>query len=103
MRTKIAAFIWCLLTSIFWLVIPAYVSGITAERKTLLDVNGPRVFILLAIPVVVATAPLFIEKFRAPCAVLLAIFAFLSGASIGLYYWPSVVLLFWPRLQRLWN
>ena len=67
---------------------------------TLLEVNGPRVFIPLSIPPVLAALGL-LAVVRAKhyrqlliwiAAFLLAIFVFITGFSIGMYYVPAMIL-----------
>jgi hypothetical protein len=74
-----------------WLVIPAYSSG-----ATLIEVNGTRTVRLLVFPVIVTLAPLLIpyRATRIAAAIILALFAFISSFSIGLFYYPSVAAMF---------
>jgi hypothetical protein len=78
--------------SLLLLIIPVYNNG-----QTLLKVNGPRVFGVLAIPVVIAIVPLIFPKLRVTAAVVMFVFVLIGGFSIGLFYGPSVVLLAWPE------
>jgi hypothetical protein len=78
--------------SLLLLIIPVYNNG-----RTLLKVNGPRVFGILAIPIVIAIVPLIFPKLRVTAAVVMFVFVLIGGFSIGLFYGPSVVLLAWPE------
>jgi hypothetical protein len=69
----------------------------TAGRATLAAVNGPRVYLILAIPVVAAAlaALPWPARFRRPAAVAGAViaggFVALGMASVGLFFLPSAV------------
>jgi hypothetical protein len=78
--------------SFLLLVMPVYSNG-----RTLLRVNGPRVFGILAIPMVIAIIPLIFPRLRTTAAVVMFIFVLIAGFSIGLFYAPSAVLLAWPE------
>ena len=83
-------------------VITGMVTGQPREiSATLLEVNGPRVLIPLAIPPLLAAAGL-LAVLRARrwrrlliwvAAFLLAVFVFLTGFSIGMFYVPAMILL----------
>jgi hypothetical protein len=75
--------------------------GVVSTRVTgyvtSLEVNGPRILITLAIPIVVAVSPLAIRKHRrrallAAGALTLA-FCILGALSIGWFYLPTALLL----------
>jgi hypothetical protein len=78
------------------LVLPTY-SGWSSEspsvqqHATLLQVNGPRALIALAIPVLIALVPVLLPKrwVRLLAALVLAAFVVVGGFSIGLFYAPS--------------
>jgi len=78
--------------SFLLLMMPVYSSG-----KTLLKVNGPRVFGVLAIPIVIAIVPLVLPGLKTTAAVVMFIFVLIAGFSIGLFYLPAAVLLAWPE------
>lgn len=65
------------------------------SRSTLADVNGPRVYFILLIPVIFAVLPLLTPARRMRSAVsmlsalLLVAFVLVTGFSIGLLYTPS--------------
>jgi primosomal replication protein N len=103
--------------SVAWLIIPAY-TGETADvtelpsgaphvqvsrtHSTLIEVNGPRVLVALAFPVLVALAPLLFphRSLRIGAAVVLGAFAIVSGFSIGLFYLPSAAAMLAAALSR---
>lgn len=77
-----------LLPTLYGLTSPAYSDG-----STLVAMNGlGKSLGLLAIPVILVSIAVFSPYLAVEAAVLLAIFAFLSGASIGLYYLPGSLL-----------
>jgi hypothetical protein len=80
------------LVSILLLIAPLYSDG-----KTLAQVNGPRAFGVLAIPVVIAVGPMAIPWLKIPAAIAMLVFALLAGFSIGLFYLPVAALLLWPE------
>ena len=69
----------------------------TTGRTTLTAVNGPRVYLILAIPVVAAAlaALSWPARFRQPAAIAAAVvtgaFAALGMASVGMFFLPSAV------------
>ncbi len=88
----VASLLAAAVVSLLLLVMPVYSNG-----RTLLRVNGPRVFGILAIPIVIAIVPLIFPKLRVAAAVVMFVFVLIGGFSIGLFYVPSVVLLAWPE------
>jgi hypothetical protein len=82
------------LVSILLLIAPLYSDG-----KTLAQVNGPRAFGVLAIPVVIAVGPMAFRWLKIPAAIAMLVFALLAGFSIGLFYLPVAALLLWPERQ----
>lgn len=74
------------------LVAPVYSGG-----HTLFQVNGPRIFGVLAIPVAIALAPLALRWLRIPAAIALFAFVLIGGFTIGFFYLPSAILLAWPE------
>ena len=64
--------------------------------STLIDVNGPRVLAVLAIPLLLVAAPMLVRKPRRravglACGILLLGGAFISSWSIGMFYYPSAL------------
>jgi len=68
-----------------------------AGRATLAAVNGPRVYLILAVPVVAAAlaALPWPARFRQPAAgppaVIVAAFVMLGMASVGMFFLPSAL------------
>ena len=86
------SFSLALASSALLLVAPVYSSG-SGGNATLLQVNGPRILIPLAIPLVVSLLPMLSRR-RGVCigaAIVLSAFCIVSGFSIGLFYAPSAV------------
>lgn len=73
------------------LTAPVYSDG-----RTLVEVNGPMVFGILAIPVMIALGPLGFRQLTIPAAVEMLVFSLVAGLSIGLFYVPIAVLFLWP-------
>ena len=120
-RTVLISFFLALLASVWGLMAPAY-TGRTAreipanqessspsqtetpvhpvQRTTLAEANGPRTYLLLAIPVIVAGMPLIFRSraVRMLSAVLLLGWVAIGVASIGLFYIPSAVVMVWSAL-----
>lgn len=73
------------------------VEATSAASRTLVAANGPRVFVVLAVPGVLAGVPLLLGRasVRRPAAVtsafLLGGFSLLTGFSVGLFYLPSAL------------
>jgi hypothetical protein len=80
--------------SILLLIAPLYSNG-----ETLPEVNGPRAFGVLAIPIVIAVGPMVFRWLKIPAAIAMLVFALLAGFSIGLFYLPVAALLLWPERQ----
>jgi hypothetical protein len=82
------------------LVLPTY-SGWSSEspllqqHATLLQVNGPRALIALAIPVLIALVPVLLPKWwvRLVAGLVLAAFVVVAGFSIGLFYASSAFIM----------
>jgi hypothetical protein len=92
-----------LLASLLLLVLPVYSSATSSSdgpevttTSTLLEVNGPGVLVILAVPVLLMLLPLYARR-RArrwvslACTLVLAAGALLGLASIGLFYLPALV------------
>jgi cytochrome bd-type quinol oxidase subunit 2 len=94
------AVVLAFLASFAWVVLPTYSSG-----QTLLQVNGPRVLIVLLIPVVLSIWGLFLDGRERVTGGLLLLFSvavfFLSGILMGLSYLPSALVLLIPPMWRV--
>jgi hypothetical protein len=75
------------------LVVPSYTTQ--WGHATMLEVNGPNVLIPLAVPILIAAAPVVFPKrsLRAVAAIALGAFCLIGGFSIGLFYIPSAVIM----------
>jgi hypothetical protein len=80
------------IVSLLLLIVPVYSSG-----GTLVKVNGPRVFGILAIPIMIALAPLVFPRLKISAAIAMFVFALIAGFSIGFFYLPAAMLLAWPE------
>ena len=78
--------------SLLLLIAPVYSSG-----QTLVKVNGPRVFGILAIPIVIALAPVVFPRLKISATFAMLVFALIAGFSIGFFYLPAAMLLAWPE------
>ncbi|HEX4921781.1 MAG TPA: hypothetical protein VFV92_13710 [Candidatus Bathyarchaeia archaeon] len=121
MRKVLISFLLAVLASVSSLVVPAY-TGLTVRENpangepssppqtktpvhpvrhaTLAEVNGPRTYFLLTIPVAVAGLPLLVRSrgVRILSAVLITGWVLIAAASIGLFYIPSGVMMIWSAL-----
>ena len=83
--------------------LPVY-SGVTSDSNgisietsaTLVQVNGPSVLILLAIPITISLVPLFTrgrawQPLSIAAAILLGIVVFLGILSIGIFFMPAMI------------
>jgi hypothetical protein len=84
------------LVSLFLLILPIYSSG-----GTLAKVNGPRVFGILAIPIVIALAPLVFPRLKISAAIAMFVFVLIAGFSIGFFYLPGAILLACPERRQI--
>ena len=97
------SFLVTLGVSCLLLIVPVY-SGQTSVNSgkgnvtvqthaTLLEVNGTSVLIPLAIPVLIVSIPTIFQHswVRIGATIVLYIFVFIGGYSIGLFYAPSAV------------
>lgn len=114
--TAALALLAALAASAYWTFAPAYESYVTtggvgitapgglsggaaASRETLLEVQGPGVLVILAVPVVISALPLLVRSPGARAGVgwlsafLVTAFALLGGFSIGLLYLPAAAVL----------
>lgn len=110
---RLVAFLVTLTVSAAWLVLPVYSGGsvttrpggqkvVTEGLRTgLVQVNGPWVILLLALPACVTLLPLFFPRLRVSAAIALLTFSLLGAASVGLFYIPSAVLLLLPERTGL--
>jgi hypothetical protein len=69
---------------------------VVTEQLTLLAVNGPAIFVPLLIPVLLTGLPLLVRGkpwrgLSVAATVLLAVFALIGLASIGLFYLPALL------------
>lgn len=95
---QLVAFVSATIAAVIMLILPTYVSvtessggGVVRSTSTLLEVNGPGVFVVILAPVVFAGIPLLLRgRARQPvsivCAVLLVGFVVVSLASIGIFF-----------------
>jgi hypothetical protein len=101
-RAAVFAVVAAALVWVAALVVPVY-SGSSStgrsSRATLVDVNGPRVLVLLAIPIAIALIGLLAVTGRLPrsalpvaCA-LMWMWTIITGFSVGLFYLPADVAL----------
>jgi hypothetical protein len=110
MRTYLwlGALVWSVAVSLFLIFGPAYAvessivgpqaSGILRSSSGALAVNGPRILLVLGIPILLTGLPLLLRgRMRTPGAMiaiaLLVVFCVMSSASVGLLYLPGVFLL----------
>lgn len=71
-------------------------------RATLIEVNGAaRTLALLSVPLVLCGIPLIWRRRTLPAALCLLLYAFISGASVGLWYIvPALLLMFdWAMIR----
>jgi hypothetical protein len=108
----IASFVAAVVVSAALLFVPAYteesstivspstegvISKIVVSHPTLIQVNGVRALLTLAVPVLIAGLPLLFRRSRwralleASAAALLTALTVIAGFSIGLFYLPSAV------------
>jgi hypothetical protein len=97
MRNAIFSFSLSALTSLLLFAIPAYSawSANQLQHLTMDSVNGPRLYYLLAIPMIIAGVPLLLRAriFRALSALLLIGWVVVGSATVGLFYLPSAVMM----------
>lgn len=89
---KLISFGVTVAVSLLFLIAPVYSSG-----HTLVEINGPRVFGILAVPVLIALGPVACRWLTIPAALAMLAFSLIAGFSIGLFYLPIAVLLVWPE------
>jgi hypothetical protein len=122
-RKVFISFFLAVLASIWGLVAPAYTgttvreipvnreSSSTPQTETsvlpvqhlrLAEVDGPRAYFLLAIPVIIAGMPLLLRSrtVRVLSAVLLLCWVVIGVSSIGLFYGPSAAMMLWSALEK---
>lgn len=112
-RVSVVAFVWALGLILAALLVPVYSqaestsSGLTLTTVTLVQENGPSVLIPVAVPALICTVVGL--ALRRKClrggrrsgtvawvgVGLLAVFALLSGLSIGIFVVPVALLLGW--------
>jgi hypothetical protein len=100
------AFLLAVLASVLSLTLPLYRGQTSFQRsgepsthqvrhETLLSVDGPLIFYILAMPVIIAGAPILL-RFRAVriiSAILLLGGVVIGAASIGFFYLPSAIMM----------
>ncbi len=112
MRTVTAlSLILAVAASVLLLVVPTYRTNsesvdesgsgparrsITEGYATELAVNGPRVLLVLAFPILIALVPLLVplRGVRAGATLVLGGFCLVGKFSVGLFYLPSAVTMF---------
>ena len=99
MKTRLTgvSFALALAAAIFLLVWPVY-SGFNGSRPThatLLEVNGPSVFIPVMFPVFTALIAWLVRRqwARIVATILISGFVLIAGFTIGLFYLPSAILM----------
>jgi hypothetical protein len=100
---QLVALVLALIAAVAALTLPLYATASSTAGSqvevlgtaTALEVNGPSALVGVALPVLVAAAPLvFPDRLWAPSAVsaaLLVIFVVVAGFSIGLFYLPTAL------------
>jgi hypothetical protein len=123
MRKVLISFFLAVLASVWSLVSPGY-SGIAVQEMpasresstppqsetpvhpeqhaTLAVVNAPGIYLLLAVPIIVAGMPLLFRSraVRILSAVLILGWIVIGVASIGLFYTPSAVMMVWSAVGK---
>jgi hypothetical protein len=102
---RLIAFLVTTAVSLMLTRIPLYSGETTApdgqpvtRTATLIEVNGlGRSLAGLGFPVVLALAPLLFPRLHLVAAILMLLFALVSAFTIGMFYIPSALLLFWAR------
>jgi hypothetical protein len=94
-RLKEVAFGLALTAAAVLLVLPIYsgFNGTRPSRATLVEINGPWILLLLAIPVVITLQPLVFRRHsvQVVTTILIAGFTVLSSFSIGLFFVPATI------------
>ncbi len=71
-----------------------WTAPIYAESRT----HGPAAMIrATAIPLLLAFLPLILPRLQRMIAVLLLVFAYIGGMTIGLFYLPGTIVMFFPE------
>jgi hypothetical protein len=88
------SFVLAIVAAVFVWVWPLYYDS-SGRHKTLGDVNGPWALIPVAFPIFITALPLTFpnQAVRVTASVVLGLFVFLGGMTIGLFYLPAAVLL----------
>jgi hypothetical protein len=108
-RLPTASFLLAVGAFVVLLVVPLYASVSTTfasegggqlrrDSLTLLEVEGPRVVPLLAVPVLVASVPVLVRgranrAARVLSAVVLLFLTVLAAASVGIFFLPSAAVM----------
>jgi hypothetical protein len=67
-------------------------------HATLIEINGMwRAMLFLGFPVIVSFAPVLVPRLRLIAAVVMLWFSLVSAFSVGMFYIPSAILLFWSK------
>jgi hypothetical protein len=103
-RIAIISFLLAVLASVLCFVLPLYrgqsglqrfgePSRVQVRHATLLSVNGPSIYYILVIPVIIAGVPLLLRcrTARIISALSLTGCVVIGAASIGLFYLPSAI------------
>jgi len=103
-RKAVISFLLAVLASVLSFTLPSYrdhsglqrsgeSSTVQARRATLSSVDGPSIYYILAIPVILAGVPVLLRfrTARIVSAVLLTGYVVIGAASIGLFYLPSAI------------
>jgi hypothetical protein len=98
----VTAFIAAVAASVAWIFVPAYNDGATVA-----DENGASsTYPLLVIPALLAVIPLVTPGWRHGATVLSAWlllgWCLLTGFTLGLFYWPSFVLMVLAAYAGAW-
>ena len=106
MRKAVISFLLAVLASVLSFTLPLYRGQAGLQRSgepitvqvwhaTLSSVNGPSIYYILAIPVIIAGVPILLRyrTARIISAVLLTGYLVIGAASIGVFYLPSAIMM----------
>ena len=105
---RLGAFLLAIAVSIVLSIVPLYSIKTTATdaggrtqgfdlRARFVEVNGTRGVLWLVIAPLVCLIPLIVKRAKIPVAILMLLFALAAFSTIGMFYLPSTILLFWPE------
>ncbi len=113
MRKAKISFALTIITSTVLLFLPVYTQksrvslnsklrGSYFGHRTLVGVNGPRAYVILAIPVVLASLPLLLRNSaaRIVSAILLSGLVIIGMAAIGPFYIPSATVMILAAFEK---